>query len=300
MDMIGQQLMNAVMLGTMYSLVAIGFSLFFGTMNVIHFSHGDISMLGAFIALFFVPIITQYSVLGSVIMFIGAIVIVAVLGIFLSGLVIQPLQSSPQLYTLLATLEAGLVIREAIRLFYPGGKMSQKFPIIFPSGGFSIGGLTIRFDQLFILAIGVAVFVATVLIVNKTSLGMAIRAYSQDKEASMMMGVSESKVIAVTFALGSALAAIAGILHGTYYREVIYTMGLTSGIIGFSAATIGGLGSIWGAIVGGYLFAFIQTSVSAFVPGGSEYRDVIAFGVMILFLLFRPTGILGERQSERV
>jgi branched-chain amino acid transport system permease protein len=257
MNVIGQQFLNALMLGTMYSLIAIGFSLFFGTMNIIHFSHGDVAMLGAFIALLFVPLISHYSAIGIIIMFAGAIILTSAIGVFLAKVVIQPLQKSPGLFTLLGTMEAGLVVREIIRLFYPGGKMTQNFPTLFPAGSISIGSFRISYSQIFIFLIGIVVFFATWLIVKKTSLGMAIRAYSQDREATIMMGVSENRVIMTTFTLGSALAAIAGILNGAYYGSVIYTMGLNGGIIGFCAATIGGLGSIWGAIIGGFLFAFI-------------------------------------------
>ncbi|HEY8487416.1 MAG TPA: branched-chain amino acid ABC transporter permease [Limnochordales bacterium] len=299
-----QQLTNAVMLGTIYGLIAIGFSLFFGTLDIIQFAHGDVYMLGGFAALTVAAALTSAAAsapaLAVPLVFVAGAALTALAGVAFGRLAVRPLLGSPPLITLLATLAGGIALREAVRLFYPNGTAAQRFPSLFPAGSVELGGVLIRYDNFFILAIGLGVFAATALLVNRTRLGRAIRAISQDREAAAMMGVDLDRTLDLCFVLGSALAGVAGALYGAYYNQVIFTMGLTGGLIGFSAATIGGLGHILGAVVGGYLFALLQTLASALLPGGSEYRDVFAFLVVILFLMFRPTGILGERQAERV
>lgn len=299
-EVVLQQFINALMLGTIYALIAIGFSLFFGTLDVIYFAHGDVFMVGGFISLSLIGLALAVPAVGPVALFAGGALLTGIVGVLFGRFAIKPLRESPPLHTLLGTLALGISIREGVRLFYPDGSAAQRFPAIFPAGHISLGNVIVRYDNFFILGIGITVFILTALIVNKTRLGRSIRAISQDREAAMMMGVDFDRTLDMTFILGSALAGIAGLLYGAYYNQVIFTMGLTGGLIGFSSATIGGLGHILGAVVGGYLFAFLQTVASAFIPGGSEYRDIFAFLVVILFLLFRPTGILGERQAERV
>lgn len=299
-SVVTQQFVNAIMLGTIYSLIAIGFSLFFGTLDVIHFSHGDVFMVGAFVGLTLLPLTSAIPLLGVMGLLLLGALITGVIGIIFGRIAVTPLQQSPPLNTLLATLALGVSIREAVRLFYPGGTAAQRFEPIFPVGSLEWRGVIIRYEYFFIFGIGLLVFLLTHLLVTRTRLGMAIRAVSQDREAAMMMGVDLDRTIDLTFLIGSALAGIAGLMHGTYYSEIIFTMGLAGGLIGFSAAVIGGLGSIWGAVIGGYLFAFSQTIAAAFIPGGSEWQDVFAFFIVILFLLLRPSGILGEREAERV
>lgn len=287
------------MLGTMYSLIAIGFSLFFGTIDIIHFAHGEVFMVGAFVALTLLGL-TSIPGAGVVLLFVLGALITGVIGVSFSRIAVLPLQKSPPTNTLLATLALGLTVRESVRLFYPGGSAAQRFKPIFPTGAIEISGVVLRYDYFFILGIGILVFLLTAFLVNRTRLGMAIRAISQDKEAAQMNGVDFIRTVDATFLLGSMLAGIAAVMHGAYYGEILFVMGLSGGLIGFSAATIGGLGNIWGAVIGGYLFAFLQTFSAAFIPHGSEYRDVFAFLIVILFLIFRPTGILGEKQAERV
>jgi len=151
-----------------------------------------------------------------------------------------------------------------------------------------------------ILAIGLGAMIAVDVLIKRTRLGASIRAVAQDPEAAQMMGVNLDRTVDWTFFIGSALAAVAGILNGLYYGEVHFIMGIMGGVIGFSAAAIGGLGNVYGAILGGLLFGMLQTMAAAFIPRGSEFRDVVAFAVVMLFLVFKPTGILGEKTVERV
>lgn len=299
-----QQLINGLMLGIMDALIAVGFTLFFGVLDVIHFAHGDIFMLGAFSALAFSALAASLGIPegGGMFFFValGAIPFTGLLGILVERICIKPLRHSPPLIVLLATMALGVSLRMAVMLFYPRGADPKRFPNLFPSGYLEVGEVVIRYDNMLIFAIGLLVIVATNLLITRTKLGMAIRAVAQDAEAAMMMGVDMDRTVDFTFFLGSVLAAVAGILHGLYYSEVMFTMGLMGGIAGFSSAVIGGLGNIYGAIVGGFLFGLLQTFASAFLPKGAEFKEVFVFTVVILFLAFKPTGLLGEKVSERV
>ena len=306
-----QIIFNGIMLGIQYSLVAVGFSLFFGVLDVINFAHGDIFMLGAFVSLILINVTGMLTASGATYVFllilviILSMIIVGGLGVFFERIVVKPVSKGPTLMSLVATLGLGIAIREAVRLFYPRGSETKRFPELlvklFPGKeAIEFKGIILRYDNLLILAVGVIVVILLALYINKTKMGLTIRAVAQDAEAASMMGVNKNLIIDVTFFIGSALAALAGFMNGLYYNSIIFDMGSMAGIVGFSAAVIGGLGNIYGAIVGGFLFAMVESLSAALIPKGSEYMTVIAFAVVILFLVFRPSGILGERAYERV
>jgi branched-chain amino acid transport system permease protein len=304
LELLLQQALNGLMLGVMYALIAVGFTLFFGVLDVIHFSHGDIYMLGAFAGLSVLAGLAAAGVATPVVTlplaFAASIVITGVIGVAAERVCVKPLARSSPLMTLLATLSLGLVIRESVLIFYPRGADPKPFPWLLPQGGFDVGGVVVRYENLAILAIGLAAMVAVDRIINRTRMGAAIRAVAQDPEAAQMMGVNLDRTVDATFFLGSGLAAVAGILSGLYYSEIHFIMGVTGGVIGFSAAAIGGLGNVYGAILGGLLFGLVQTMAAALIPRGSEFRDVVAFAVVLLFLVARPSGILGAKSVERV
>lgn len=304
LEVILQQAFNGLMLGVMYALVAVGFTLFFGVLNVIHFSHGDISMLGAFAGLSLTFLWGAVG-LGSPavalpLTLLGALLLTGLVGVVAERACVRPLAQAPPLMTLLATLSLGLVIREAILIFYPRGADPKAFPSMLPGGLIELGGVVIRYENLAILAIGAGAIILVDRLITRTRIGAGIRAVAQDPEAAQMMGVDLDRTVDFTFFLGSALGAVAGILNGLYYGEIHFVMGIMAGVIGFSAAAIGGLGNVYGAIVGGLLFGILQTLAAAFIPRGSEFRDVVAFTVVMVFLVFKPTGILGEKVVERV
>jgi branched-chain amino acid transport system permease protein len=299
-----QQAFNGLMLGVMYALVAVGFTLFFGVLDVIHFSHGDIFMLGAFTGLSLTFLWAAAGIghpaVALLLTFVGAVLLTGLVGVATGRACVKPLAKAPPLMTLLATLSLGLVIREAVLIFYPRGADPKPFPSMLPGGGFDLGGVFIRYENLAILAIGGAAMILVDLLIARTRMGASIRAVAQDAEAAQMMGVDMDRTVDFTFFLGAALAAVAGILNGLYYSEIHFIMGIMGGVIGFSAAAIGGLGNIYGAILGGLLFGVLQTLAAAFIPRGSEFRDVVAFAVVMVFMVFRPRGILGEKVVERV
>src|SRR5947199_49755 len=241
------------MLGVIYGLVAVGFTLFFGVLDVIKFSHGDVLTVGAFTALAAFLALQGVGLSSHLVelaaMLVAAVLAMALLGVLIARYLVMPLRSAPALNTLLATLMLGTVLRETVRLFYPGGANPKPFPALLPGSAASFGHFTLRLDNALMLAAGVIVIVGLQLMLQKTKLGLAIRAVAQDEETARTMGVNFTAVVLATFAIGSALAAFAGLMNGLYYNEINFGIGLLLGVIGFSAAIIGGLGSIYGAIL---------------------------------------------------
>ena len=300
----GQYVMNGLMLGMMYALVAVGFTLFFGVLDIINFSHGDVLTVGAFTGLATYLGLSKIGITWApaqvAIVLLVATICMAALGAVIARYLVLPLKAAPALNTLLLTLMLGTVLHEAIRLFYPLGANPQRFPPLLPTEAYSFGNFTLRVDSVMLLLAGLAVIVGIHLVINKTKLGLAIRAVAQDEETAKTMGINFTLIVLVTFAIGSGLAAFAGILHGLYYSEINFAMGLLLGVIGFSSAIVGGLGNIYGAIIGGFLFAALQTIGVLAMPFASAYKDVFAFGVIILIMAWRPTGLIREKISERV
>jgi branched-chain amino acid transport system permease protein len=304
LGLLAQYIMNGLMLGMMYALVAVGFTLFFGVLDVIQFSHGDVLTVGAFTALMtFLGVRAAGVGSGTILllaMVIVAIFTVAALGMLIARYLVLPLRTAPALNTLLITLMLGTVLRESVRLFYPQGANPKPFPGLLPTNSINFGNFNLRLDNVIMLTAGTAVIVGVELLLNRTKLGLAIRAVAQDEETARTMGVNFIGIVLIAFAIGSGLAAFGGIMNGFYYNEINFGMGLYLGVIGFAAAIIGGLGSIYGAILGGFLFAALQTMGTVALPFGSAYKDVFAFAVIIIFIAWRPTGLIQEKISERV
>jgi len=304
LGLLAQYIMNGLMVGMMYALVAVGFTLFFGVLDIIQFAHGDVLTVGAFTALMtFVGLRTAGVGSGSILllaMVMVALCAMAALGMLIARYLVLPLRTAPALNTLLITLMLGTVLRESVRLFYPQGANPKPFPGLLPANSINLGNFNLRLDNAIMLAAGAAVIVGVQLLLHRTKLGLAIRAVAQDEETARTMGVNFMAIVLMAFAIGSALAAFAGIMNGLYYNEINFGMGLYLGIIGFAAAIIGGLGSLYGAILGGFLFAALQTIGTVALPFASAYKDVFAFAVIIIFMAWRPTGLIQEKISERV
>jgi len=302
--LLAQYVMNGLMLGMMYALVAVGFTLFFGVLDVIQFSHGDVLTVGAFVALATYIGLRSAGISSSPILLLAMLVVaigaIATLGLLIARYLVLPLRAAPALNTLLITLTLGTVLRESVRLFYPQGADPKSFPALLPTSSINLGQFNLRLDNVIMLAAGAAVIVGLQLLLNRTKLGLAIRAVAQDEETARTMGINFTAIVLFTFALGSALAAFAGIMNGLYYNEINFGTGLLLGVIGFSAAIVGGLGSIYGAILGGFLFAGLQTIGAVALPFAGAYKDVFAFAVVIALMAWRPTGLIREKISERV
>jgi branched-chain amino acid transport system permease protein len=301
---LAQYVVNGAMLGMMYALVAVGFTLFFGVLDVIQFAHGDVLTAGAFAGLAAYVTLASLGVGAAIPLLVvvtaTAVLSMAVLGAVLGRALVLPLKTAPPLNVLLVTLMGGTALRECIRLFYPNGSQPHRFPALLPGSAFQLGGFALRVDNVIMLAAGALLVAGMHLLIQRTRLGLAIRAVAQDEETARTMGIDFDRVVLLTFALGSALAAFAGVMNGLYYNEVNFGSGLLLGVIGFSAAVIGGLGNVYGAILGGFVFAALQTIGAAALPFASAYKDVFAFGVVIVLMAIRPTGLIGEQVSERV
>jgi branched-chain amino acid transport system permease protein len=257
---LAQYAFNGLMLGVIYAMVAVGFTLFFGVLDVIQFAHGDVVMAGAFVGL------ATYLGLGALGLSVPALAVIVV----------------------------------ACAAFYPNGSNPQPFPRLLPTASVNLGHFTLRLDSTILLVTGLVTIFVVNLIVRRTRLGLAIRAVAQDSETARVMGIDFERIVLVTFAIGSALAGVAGIVYGLYYNEVNFDIGLLLGVIGFSAAVVGGLGSIYGAILGGFLFAALQTIGSVALPVSSAYNNVFAFAIVIMLITWKPTGLIAEPASERV
>lgn len=304
MVLVVNQVITGLMLGIMYALIASGFSLLFGVLKVVQFAHADICFLGAFVSMAIMTFLSKieffpiWLVIFLTIIF--TVIITGLIGTVIEKICVKPFRKSPGLIILLSTVAVGFIIREGIKIFYPSGASPKLFPLSFPQWNFLVGGVTIRFGNIMIIAIAGIIYFLLSLFINNTKIGLQIRATSQNVEAAQVLGIDLDKIFMITFFLASSIGAVAGILNGMYYNIVKFDMGLMGGIIGFSAAVMGGLGNVYGAIIGGLILGIVESFTMAFVPGGSPYKEIFSFIVVVLFLLFKPSGILGKKVIEKV
>lgn len=288
-----QQLVNGLSLGAIYALIALGYTMVYGIVMLINFAHGDIMMVGAYVGFF------SISILGSniVVAMIFAMVACAVLGVVIEKIAYKPLRNSTRIAALITAIGMSLFLEYlTIFLLTPQQKV---FPAgAFPDHDYNIMGLVISNKDIFIIVSAVVLMVILQFIIKKTKTGKAMRAVSLDQEAAVLMGISVDRTISITFAIGSALAAAAGVMVGIYYNTINPLMGIIPGLKAFVAAVLGGIGIIPGAMVGGFLMGILETMVSGY--GSSLYRDAVAFGVLILILLIKPTGLFGKNTGEKV
>ena len=299
------QLKNSIMLGCQYSLIAIGFTLFFGILNVVVFCHGDFYIFATFAGATFLLIFLNLlpgivSVMLIAVALFIAMVLTGFLGVLVEKVTIKPFRKSNPIIPILSTLSAGTIIEQLLKIFYPAGSNPQIFPNIIPAGGIKIGEFLFGTNEIVILLFTIVIFIFMYFLIKKTKVGSNIVAISQDFEAASMVGINVDRYVSITFFIGASLAAIAGFMNGIYYTVFRYDMGAMAGIKGFSASVVGGLGSVFGAVIGGFLMAFVETFAAAYIPGGSAIRDVFSFVVVLLFLIFRPSGILGEKIIDKV
>ena len=300
-----QQFLNALSLGVMYALIAVGFTLFFGVIDVVNFAHGEVFMLGAFVALLISGILISVGfTVGSLSLFVAVFVAVLVaggiIGVLLEKFIVRPMRGAPDIMTLLITLGISIVVREAVMLLVPNGRNPQPFPNLLNIDIIQIGGVLIKPEAILSIVLSILLIGGLSYIIEKTTFGRYIRATAQDREAAMMMGINVKKVFIITLALGSALGAVAGLMNGLTYGIIKFNMGFAASIKGFAAAVVGGLGNVYGAIAGGLLLGFLEIFVVSVIPDGSSYQDIVSFVIVILCLVFRPAGIFGERAYEKV
>jgi branched-subunit amino acid ABC-type transport system permease component len=299
-----QHLLNWLVLGSIYTLIALGFSLLFGVLNVIHFSHGDVAMVGPFIALAIVQAVTAMAMpLGAsaalLVAILAAMAAIGLLGVLLDWLVIRRFRTSPAMMALVATVALGTVIREMIRTLYPQGSNPKPFPAI-ATGVIQIGDVVIPVFSLIVIGVSVAMVAALFALISHTPVGVRIRAVAEDLSIARLMAVRPDRIFAVTFFIASAVGAIGAVFFVSHAGVVRFDFGIQLGLIGFSAAVIGGLGSMNGAILGSLLIAGVDVLVQVLVPDGASYRLVFIFMLTILVLVFKPSGMLGKPVFEKV
>ncbi len=302
MEQVAQQLINWLALGSIYALLAVGFSLLFGVLNVIQFSHGDVALTAPFIAMAVLTTALGVMAPGAALVMgaLFSILAVGVFGVALERVLIRRFRTAPPMMALVATVALGIVLRELIRLIYPQGSNPHAFPPLFPGSAGSIAGATVPWLVIAMLAATVLLVAALTLFLSKTNTGVRIRAVSQDLEMARLLGINPNRIFQITFFIASATGAVAGLFFAAYVGLIRFDFGIIAGLLGFSAAVIGGLGNMTGAIVGSLLLAALDTLVQAAVPDGAAYRLVVAFVLVILVLVFRPAGLFGRAVAEKV
>jgi branched-chain amino acid transport system permease protein len=298
-----QQLINGLGLGSIYALIALGYTMVYGVLRFINFAHSDVLMLGAFAALFLAPMIEKafgpQSVMGAIMVIILAAAICACIGMLIEFLAYRPLRKRPKLTVLITAIGVSLFIEFTCQNDAVLGAATRSFPKLLPEKQFHFGNLVIGSTDILVPLVTLLLLAAMWLIVQKTRVGTAMRAVSYNQQAASLMGVPVNRIISFTFGLGSALAAIAGILYSMKAPGIEPLMGVQPGLRAFIAAVVGGIGNLPGAVLGGLLIGLLETFAGG-IPGLSNYRDAIAFGILILILLFKPAGLLGRATIEKV
>ena len=293
MGILVQQLFNGLALGLVYALVAVGYSLVFGILRLINFSHGAVYAFGAHVAFFFVGI--HFGPVPAIIL---AVIVTGCLGVMIDKLALMPLRKkrSVPIAALVTTLGISNIIQNLLVVRF--GSQRKPFPDFFNLGAFSLGGIQFRSRQFVMFGVSLALLVTLLLIVHRTKIGLAMRATSQNTKAATLMGINVNNIITLSFLMGGASAAIAGGMVAGYYQVVYPGMGFMIGLKAFAASVLGGIGSLPGALMGGLLVGIIEGVAALYI--GSNYRDSMAFIILIAVLIFRPAGLFGKNEVIKV
>jgi branched-chain amino acid transport system permease protein len=296
-----QQLINGLALGSILALIALGYTMVYGILRFINFAHGDVFMLGAFAGFYLAPrialVVPLPSLIGGLAVMVIAMVLCAALGVVIERFAYRPLRRQPKLTMLITAIGVSLFLENTGQFVF--GAAPKKFPQILPVYPLpKLGGLSFNSNQIIVILVTTLLMIALRFIVLRTRMGRAMRAVSFNPEAAALMGVNTNIVISFTFALGSALAAAAGILFAMNYPSIDPLMGILPGLKAFVAAVLGGIGNLPGAALGGVIIGVTETLVSGYIS--STYRDAIAFAVLILILLVKPSGLLGKKEVDKV
>ena len=299
-----QQLVNGTVLGATIGLIALGYTMVYGIIQLINFAHGEIFMIGAFSGLYAYNYVIPESLRDNTAVALPLVMLAAMLASTLVAVLAErfayrPLRHAPRLAPLITAIGLSIVLQEAIRLFYPNGKNPQYFPPLISRDTFQVGGVTVAWTSVFTVVTAVVLMLALEAFVNRTRLGKAMRATSQDPETAKLMGIDTDKVIVVAFVLGGALAGVAGVIQGVRFTQIDFRIGFLAGIKAFTAAVLGGIGNIRGAVLGGFVIGIVEALATEYLPSGSAWKDVWAFVVLIVVLTVRPQGLLGERVAVR-
>ena len=302
MDWLLQQLINGLALGSIYALVALGYTMVYGVLRFINFAHSDVLMLGAFAAYFLAPMVQGAggaSVMSAFLIVIAAAIICALIGMLIEFLAYRPLRGRPRLTVLITAIGVSLFLEFTGQHKAVFGANTKPFPKLLPESTLHFGAVTMQSNDIIILVFTMLLLAGLWAVIQHTRAGMAMRAVAFNEKAAMLMGVNLNRIISFTFGLGSALAAVAGIFYAMRSPGIDPLMGMKPGLYAFVAAVIGGIGNLPGAALGGLLLGLLETFAGG-IPGLSNYRDGIAFAILIVILLFKPAGLLGRLQPEKV
>jgi branched-chain amino acid transport system permease protein len=306
MALLLQQILNGLVVGSLYALLALGYTMIYGVLRLFNFAHGDIFMVGAYVAIFVLGALgaTHALALAALIGALTAAIVAAALsgaavGLLVERVAYRPVRRAPRIMQLISVLGASILIENSVLLRV--GPAQVYFPPVLPAATLEVGGVVISAVQVMILLVALALMAGILALVHRTWFGLALRATSQSFLAASLMGVNVDRVIVLTFVIGPAIGAASGVMYGAYYGIAFYTMGFVTGIKAFTAAVLGGIGNVRGALVGGLVLGLLENVGAGWLPVltngalGSEYKDVFAFAVLILILTLKPTGLLGER-----
>ncbi|WAU80273.1 branched-chain amino acid ABC transporter permease [Streptomyces sp. Qhu-G9] len=309
MNELPQQLVNGLLLGSMYGLVAIGYTMVYGIVQLINFAHGEIFMTGAFgaltVYLYVLPDGTTMWI-ALPLMLVGAVFVATTVAVGAERFAYRPLRTAPRLAPLITAIGLSLALQQAVWAWYPNAKSARTFPQI-EGGPFEIGSVTFQTGDIFLFSAAPISMAILAYFVMKTRTGRGMQATAQDPDTAKLMGINTDRIIVVAFALGAAFAAVGGLAYGLKYGQIDFRMGFILGLKAFTAAVLGGIGNIYGAMIGGLVLGLAETMATAYIAdvpgmeqlGGQSWANVWAFVLLILVLLFRPQGLLGERVADR-
>lgn len=304
MDIFVQQIINGLVLGSIYALVALGYTMVYGIMGLINFAHGEVVMIGAMVALFVIKALPGVPVFVIIpLALVAAAGVCMAVGFTIERVAYRPLRRAPKLAPLITAIGVSIILQNLAMLIW--GRNYHAFPPILPTSGHEIFGATITSLQIVIIVVAALMMAGLTLLVQRTRLGRAMRATSENPPIAQLMGVNINQIISATFVIGSALAAVAGLMVSANYSIAHYYMGFMLGLKAFTAAVLGGIGNLAGAMLGGLLLGIIEALGAGYIGDltggflGSHYQDIFAFFVLIGVLIFRPSGLIGERVAER-
>lgn len=308
MEIFLQQIVNGLVLGSMYALIALGYTMVYGVLNLINFAHGEVLMIGAMSGLTILKLVHNAApelpgVVKLAIAILGAIPVCVVVNILIERIAYRRLRNAPRLAPLITAIGISILLQTIAMMVW--GRNPLPFPQVMPSESLHLMGALITPTQVMLLALAAMSMLALVLLVEKTKMGRAMRATAENPRIAGLMGVDANRVIVVTFAVGAALAAVAGVMWGANYSSAQFAMGFVPGLKAFSAAVLGGIGNIYGAMLGGILLGLIESLGAGYIGDltdgflGSNYQDIFAFIVLIIVLTLRPSGLMGERVADR-
>lgn len=302
-DVFLQQLVNGLTIGMIYALIALGYTLVYGIVQLINFAHGEIFMVGAYLGLLVILSLQQFftGTAAGILLFVVLVFLLAMLGTGLLGIVIErlayrPLREAPRLAALITAIGVSFLLQNAVMLV--SGPADKSFPGLIPIQKVSFGSVTVSNLQIQITAVSIVLMVVLHLFIKDTRTGKAMRALADDRQAAHLAGINVNRVIATAFLVGSALAGAGGVMFGMYYNTINFHDGYLAGLKAFTAAVLGGIGNIPGAMVGGVLIGILEGLGAGYIS--SEWKNVFAFFILILILIFRPTGLLGARVVKKI